>query len=476
MNRDPSLLPLAALVALAGCATTNPGRSLSEVNGMVRDRSGLETGLAAGGDAVDEQVRRFLEQPLTADAAARLALLRNAAFRARLNELGIAQAELAQAGILENPRVHASWRTIKGGGAQQPGRELGISENLLDLFELPLRRRLASAQLEQAKFRLGDDILALAAEAKQAFYAYQAARQRLDFRRRVVESFEAGSELSTRQRTAGNLNRLDLASERAMLHEARIELARAEAEAVGARERLALLIGAKDGPALQVPAELPEPPAVDPDAAAAEALAVAQRWDLQAARREPDVLRQALRINRLGMFGPVNVGIDSEKEFSGEYGYGPSADFGLPLFDRRQASAARIKAQRLRALASADALESEIRRQVRAVSAQLTAARTAAQTYREALVPDRQEILAETLKQYNFMLLGVYQLLQAKRGEVDAVSRYIDALREYWSERAELERVIGGKLPEAPAAPAQEPNAPAPTEPAPEHEHHHGGH
>jgi cobalt-zinc-cadmium efflux system outer membrane protein len=44
------------------------------------------------------------------------------------------------------------------------------------------------------------------------------------------------------------------------------------------------------------------------------------------------------------------------------------------------------------------------------------------------------------------MLLGVYQLIQAKQAEYDAYRQYIEAVRDYWIARSDLERAVGGRL------------------------------
>jgi cobalt-zinc-cadmium efflux system outer membrane protein len=48
------------------------------------------------------------------------------------------------------------------------------------------------------------------------------------------------------------------------------------------------------------------------------------------------------------------------------------------------------------------------------------------------------------------MLLGVYQLLLAKQAEVNAYREYIEAVRDYWIARSELEHALGGRLTPAP--------------------------
>jgi cobalt-zinc-cadmium efflux system outer membrane protein len=58
--------------------------------------------------------------------------------------------------------------------------------------------------------------------------------------------------------------------------------------------------------------------------------------------------------------------------------------------------------------------------------------------------------VALSQEQYDSMLLGVYQLLSAKQAEVSAYREYIEATRDYWLARVDLERAVGGKLPPAP--------------------------
>jgi outer membrane protein TolC len=42
------------------------------------------------------------------------------------------------------------------------------------------------------------------------------------------------------------------------------------------------------------------------------------------------------------------------------------------------------------------------------------------------------------------MLAGVFQLLQARQNEAQAQSDYIEAQREYWSARTDLDRAVQG--------------------------------
>jgi len=81
-------------------------------------------------------------------------------------------------------------------------------------------------------------------------------------------------------------------------------------------------------------------------------------------------------------------------------------------------------------------------------------------------------------QQYDAMLLGVYQLIQAKTERIRSLSEYIEALRDYWIARSDLERAVGTRLTTARPTPCVRPiarrarAAPAAPTPAPSHGAH----
>jgi len=47
------------------------------------------------------------------------------------------------------------------------------------------------------------------------------------------------------------------------------------------------------------------------------------------------------------------------------------------------------------------------------------------------------------------MQIGVVQLLREREQQIETSVAYVDALREYWLARADLEQMSGGRLPAA---------------------------
>jgi cobalt-zinc-cadmium efflux system outer membrane protein len=70
------------------------------------------------------------------------------------------------------------------------------------------------------------------------------------------------------------------------------------------------------------------------------------------------------------------------------------------------------------------------------------------------IVPRRTRILELTKLEHNAMLVGVFQLLQAKQNEMQARRDSIDAQREYWSARTDLDRALQGVASDASFTPA----------------------
>ena len=100
-------------------------------------------------------------------------------------------------------------------------------------------------------------------------------------------------------------------------------------------------------------------------------------------------------------------------------------------------------------------------------------ARGVVEEYGKVVVPLRENVVRFSQEQYDAMVLGVYQLIQAKQAEFDAYREYIEAVRDYWIARSDLERAVGGRIgaPPPPVVNSTNPNA-AVAPPPSGHNHH----
>lgn len=435
----------AGLIGLTGCATVPSDAGFGSVQSSVAERSGQLVqwrGRTAQDAEVDANVRDLLQKELMADQAVQIALLNNLNLQATYQELGVSQADVVQAGLLRNP-VLSFERRFSGQAA-----EIDLAWEFLDLFYIPLRKKVAGAAFESAKLRVANAVLNTAADTRMAFYTLQGAEQMIGMRRSIVEATQASADVAKRLRDAGNINILSLKNEQKLAAQAKLDLASAEAEVVQHRERLNVLMGVWGmNTGWKIASRLPDLPIVETSSPGLESQAIAQRLDLAAARSEIEMAAQSLGLARTSRFIPsATIAGHYEHEINPEHSIGPSIALPVPLFDQGQAMVARGGALLQQAQLRYAALAIEIRSQTRVAYSRMIAARNRAEYYRREVLPIQQQILEETQLQYNGMFVGVFQLLQAKQAQIDAGREYIESQREYWIARSELERAVGGRL------------------------------
>ena len=469
MGAPLKILGLATAGLLVGCATVPRDAGFADVRRDVADRASVAVqwrGQTQDDAAADAAVCKLLAKPLGVDDAVQIALLNNLTLQATYGELGVAQADVVQAGLLANPVLSIERRFTAGFGGQ--AAEIDVGYDFLQLFFIPLRKRIAASTFESAKSRVGQAVLDTVAEVREAYYTYQADLQTLEMRRTILAAADAQAEAARKLRAAGNTMLLDLNNQIAIAQRARLDVAVAEAEAVQHRERLNVLMGLWGGQTTwAIPDRLPELPQGDVPGDWLEAQAVSKRLDLAAARQEIVTTAQNLGLARGLRFVPtLDIGGHYEHEIEGSvHSIGPSANLTLPLFDQGQAVTARGLAMLQQGRLRYAALAIQIRSEVRAAAARVAAAHDRAAYMHNAVLPLQAKLLEETQLQYNGMFMGVFQLLQARRDQIDAGRDYIDALRDYWTARVELEKALGSRLAVGPtpvSQPAAESALPAP--------------
>ena len=434
-----------------GVGCTTPNASFDRVQSIVAERSGKRVHWNRGGpeDAQLEQgVHDILRRELTADRAVQVALLNNRELQARFEEIGIVQADLIQASLISNPNFAASFR-FPDRSPSGTDIEYSIAQNFLDLLIMPLRKRVAAAQVAETETRAADAVLKLMAEVKIAFYTAQARQQLLDRLRVISETNETAAEFAKRLHDAGNTSDLELTNQQGSYEQSRLEVAQTELEVRRDRERLNRLLGLWGAnTSWKMADHLPELPGRENSLQNLETRAVAQRLDLQAARMRLDVIGQSLALRTKTRYLPaeIKLGVDTERETDAQRISGPTLDLELPIFNQGQGEIAKLTAQYRQAQHELEAMTVNIRSEVREARDQVAAARDLTSYIGKQLLPTQQKALNLTLEQYNYMLKGAYDLLLAKQNEVAAERSYIEAWRDYWIARAELERAVGGSL------------------------------
>jgi outer membrane protein, heavy metal efflux system len=442
-----------AAMALAGCASVSQNEAFQGAADVTASTGQhVVWNQTTADDAKAQQaVLAILAHPMTANDAVRVALLNSPEIQADFEEIGISQADLVQAGLLQNPTFSASWRFPN----RPPGftdAEYSVAEDFLGAVLIPLRTKIAKANLEAIEDRVTNDVVRYVAEVKTAVYELQAQEQLRGRYQLIVDANQASANLADAQHKAGNISDADYASQEVQFANARLYLTESERQRIDNREKLNRLMGLwGQATAWQVVPKLPNLPAKEGSLSHLESLAISQRRDFRAARQEVDSLGQALALQTNTRYLPasVKIGGDTESDPDGPGGLrltGPTLDLELPIFDQGEGTVAKLAAQYRQAERKLQNQAIAIRSEVRQAVEDLKMDRDLTLYYQKVVMPLNVQVANQSLLQFNAMQKNAFDLLQAKQNELGAERDYVEAWRDYWTAHAQLEQAVGGRL------------------------------
>ena len=464
--RPRSRLAMAALAAaaLSGCASFSPDGGFDAVQKTAGERLGPDVKLewarqAEDRERIDQRVAELLSKPLGMDDAVQLALLNNRGLQAAYRELGIAEADLVQAGLPPNPGF--AFARFSGGGEVEIER--WVFYNLAALLAMPLRLQVEQSRFAQAQTVAAMNVLMLAADTRKAWVDAVAAQESVRYRRQVMQAAEASAELARRMAQVGNFNKLQQAREQSFYADAAMGLVRAQQAQRATRERLARLLGVWGvGAEFRLPERLPDLPAQPRELPEIERMAIEQRLDVRDAKLRIEQTARNLGLTKAVRFvsvlevgGKYSIFNDGPRETGWEIG------IQIPIFDWGQARVAKAETVYMQAVDRAAETAINARSEVREAYGAYRSAWDIARHQRDEIVPLKSRIAEENLLRYNGMLIGVFELLADARSQIASVNVAIDALRDFWIAQADLDMSLVGKpslkAGAAPAAAAAEP-------------------
>jgi outer membrane protein TolC len=453
-----------AAIALGGCASFSPDGGFGAVQKAAGEHLGPEIELAwarqaEDRDRIERRVADLLARPLGMDEAVQLALLNNRGLQAAYAELGIAEADLVQAGLPPNPGF--AFARFSGGGEVEIER--WVFYNLAALLAMPLRLQVEQSRFAQAQTVAAMQVLTLAADTRKAWVDAVAAEESVRYRRQVMQAAEAGAELARRMAQVGNFNKLQQLREQSFYADAATGLARAEQAQRATRERLARKLGVwGDQTGFRLPERLPDLPAQPRALPEIERMAIEQRLDVRDAKLRIEQTARNLGLTKAVRFvsvlevgGKYSTFNDAPRETGWEIG------IQIPIFDWGTARVAKAETVYLQAVDRAAETAINARSEVREAYGAYRSAWDIARHQRDEIVPLRARIAEENLLRYNGMLIGVFELLADARAQIAGVSAAIDALSDFWLAQADLDMALVGRpaltAAAAPAMAAAEP-------------------
>lgn len=333
--RRASLVGIIGL-ALAGCAAVDPAPRFAELGELVRPATGapLEWERTSAEAAEARSLAdALLQDGLTRSEAIRIALLGNPALQATFEEIGIAEADRVQAGLLTNP----SFSLVLAFPLNLGDASATLLGMLSDLWTKPVEEAIAEHALDASLRRVAAKVVGTAAAAAGAYDSLLYWSERVAIERERLA-------LRREQRAAEPTRALHDAEDEVLDQE--LVLAAAEKDLANARIELEETLGlASDASALSLVDSLEAPPPGDWTAETVVPFAMENRFDVAAAAFAVEGAEQALELERRRVYGEVAVGPSYEGGFGSFDGGGPVVGVDLPIFDQNQAGIARAEFQ-----------------------------------------------------------------------------------------------------------------------------------
>lgn len=382
-----------------------------------------------------------LSDGLSEGEAVALALWNNAQLRATLSDLGLAQADLREAGLLVNP----NFQMLAGVGLK-PFEFLLIAP-IEALWQRPKRVAAAKLNLESVGRQLVQNGLDLARDTRVAFADYRAVVRQSEAASELASLLEEIAELEARRLAAGDIGELDLELARIEALTSRDSAQAFEDEILVVWDRLRLLTGLPvAGPRVE-PAEASEPPSRRVSLDELLEIASRSRPDVRAAELNVEAAGKRLgwqKTTTFAMVAPMlntkGIGVD------GGIKTGPGLAAEVPIFNRGQGRISRAEAELQQAVLRLAALREQTASETASASARLGQSQAALDRLRRRLIPAARKAFNLSESAYQAGDVSYLDLRRAERPLLEL------RLREYLAEaalqraQAELDRAVGRNL------------------------------
>lgn len=441
------LLPVVISV-LCGCAR-HPIVDDGKVSSSIKSRVNAEVfwNFKFFEDQVNCHVQNLLENELEPESAIQIALLQNPKIQALFDEIGIAHADLIEAGLFSNPNFSLEIRYPQKNHLVTNVEYL-VTQAFLDIFLIPLKKKVATIELERVKRKVTDEILDLVFAVRKTYYELLYEELKLQSTHSIVELTDILNEIVSRQNRAGNVNELQFQKSQVSLLEAKLELANQEVTIISLKEKFIRLLGLKKEANFILPAtplRINEED-VDVDLVALETIAIDTRLDLQVAGFEIIRLKQMLGLKKWWSYTDLMPGLAGEREASGANLVGFGLTGVLPIFNYGQAARMRLCSELGRAQNHYLSLETEILSEVREAYKLLRNTFRIMENYQATLMPSQIKISITSEELYNVMGIGIDNLLENKRQEFIVLRNYQEAIKNYFIAKNMLDKSLGGYL------------------------------
>jgi cobalt-zinc-cadmium efflux system outer membrane protein len=425
--------PVVILLTCGACATTGETPSRTTIDAAIRSRA--HQGIRVeGNQPLPPDVS--IDDGLTSDEAVAIALWNSPSFQATLADLGIARADVVEAGLLRNP----IFSLLFPSGPKQ--LEWTLQFPIDAIWQRPRRVAAAQRNAQAVGERLVWDALTLVAQTRTAHADAAVAEQRLQLIGENSDLVQRLAQIAEARLRAGDISELEARTARN--DAAGVQVARLAAERDRDLSRLTLtaLLGltqSRDAVRTIIGPPMDVTMCGSEDSRLEEALAA--RPDVRAAEIGIEAATERARWERSRVLTLIGILDANGSGANSELGPGVSAD--LPIFARNQGGIGRADAEIERAGHQYIAVRAQVAADVRSASVMVRQAEQTIAAWRTTIVPSLEVEGRQAESAYLAGEIPLFALLDVNRRLIDGRTRLLDAEANLYRATIMLERAIG---------------------------------
>lgn len=432
---------------LLGCVTVDPQKDYQAANTLSQNRTGYPIIWQQSDDdraQVKKMVDDLLSGGLTTEKAVRIALINNQDLQAKFEMLGIARADVVQSGLYRNPSLSGLFQFPLGSTAGSHSVDADVLLTLSDLWNVPIRRKIASYDAQKITLQIVSDIIKTAAQTRDAYndYLLQFALEQLT--RRNVQLYENQLKTTRQHYEAGLVNDMAIYMVKMALYNEKLGLARIKADCRSAYATLMKMIGLDPLTTnINIKGKLSITKPVKLSLTDAWRYALHHRIDLKIARLQIQQTQYILKLQKAMVFGDVGLGAGYTKELDKAKRLGPLVSFQLPLFNQNQAGIARAEYQLRKAKKMLSAKENRSKESILRLLNELKFQRIHAKLHQEKMISTREKALKYARHHAEAMKINQFILIEMQRGLLEAQRNYLIARHRYTQANIQLDMALG---------------------------------
>jgi len=443
------LLALASALLAAGCAS--PWREDYDRLRADLEPIAVRHEHAPPGPSTDPELDRQLAEVLDLGTLIHLARTRNPELREASARAQAGLEDVRRAGALDDPMLSVETEGVPFRHAASPGKamdtKVGLSQPLPFPGNLSLRSEAALRDAEGMREMYRERERDVLARLKRAYFEYVSLSKEIEIHRehvKILEQFEKVSDIKFRNGVVSQQDVLRPQVEQVMIHN---DVFMSEQRLGSAQAAINQLLNRPVSAALGKPREiLPVEEAFD--LAGLTARALTGRPELLASELRVKASRAGRTLaDREASWPDFALGLEYMQVPDGPDGYGVMVSINLPWLTGKKSAEARRMERVLRADEIAvESVRARIQFEVRDAWLRVEASRKSLALFKGELLPKSEQSVEASRVGYEKDKASFLDLLDSERSLRDVKLKYHQALAQYESAVADLERAAGVDL------------------------------